>query len=190
MPLFTDQTLTAALKAAQHLDQQAYDLLYTHYAQMLYRYLYARCGDPSLADELTGELWLRVVEALPAFRIPDQDVEPILTGWLFRIARNLVIDHYRKHKRIQVPLTDQVPADDAAWDTTVEQQEEHEALYQALSELTPEQREIVMLRFFQGYTSAEVAALTGRSETSVKALQRRAVGSLLRLLGRLRHAEL
>jgi RNA polymerase sigma-70 factor (ECF subfamily) len=178
------------IQAAQEHEQSAFDQLYSHYADALHSYLYSRCGDPVLAEDLLGDLWVRVVERLPSFRLPASGAEVAFTGWLFQIARNLVIDQQRRKRRTDVPLTEGVRSGALAPELAAEQHEEAQALYSALAILTPDQREIVVLRFFQELTSAEIAARTQRTEGAVKALQHRALATLARALARYRSVEI
>lgn len=189
MQPLADRALVSVIKAAQRHDSVAFDRLYTHYTDALYRYVYARCGDAVLAEELLGELWLRVVERITSFRLPADGAEVAFTAWLYQIARNLVVDAYRKKKHVTLPLDDSWQSLDPAVDEEIGRRAHYDALQDALGRLTPDQREVVMLRFFEGRTSAEVAHLTGRSETAVKALQHRALGALAHVLGAWRHVE-
>ena len=174
---------------AQRNDQAAYEQIYTRYVDALYRYLYARCNRTSLAEEALAELWLRVVQYLPHFRIPDQGADQAFASWLYRIAHNLSIDTLRKdhwHAEIQ-PET--LVSSKADLEDTFVARDEWNDLRIAMDTLTPEQREVIHLRFHEDRTSAEVAALTGRTESAVKALQHRALGALARALGIARYTE-
>ncbi len=189
MQSLADRHLVDIIKAAQQHDSAAFDHLYAHYTDALYRYIYARCGDTAAAEELLGDLWLRVVERIARFRLPDHGAEIAFTAWLYQIARNLVIDRYRKHKHTNSLLDDTWQSADPLVEDEIERRVHHHALQAALTTLTPDQREVVVLRFFEERTSSEVARLTGRSETAVKALQHRALGALARVLGAWRHVE-
>jgi len=188
VPVLSDQLRDIVAKA-QRNDQAAYEYIYSCYVDALYRYLYARCNSASLAEEALGELWLRVVQYLPHFRIPDQGVDQAFTSWLYRIARNLSIDTVRKndwHVDL-LPETMTAPAGDP--EDAFIAQDERDNLYAAMSMLTVEQREVIHLRFHEDRTSAEVAALTGRTESAIKALQHRALGALARAMGIERQTE-
>jgi RNA polymerase sigma-70 factor (ECF subfamily) len=176
--------LASTVAQAQLGDQVAFDAIYDRFADALFRYLYARCGDVALAEELTGDVWVRVVERLPAFRFPAGDPDAAFAGWLYRIARNLVIDSYRRRRHhAHVPLSDTLSANEAPPDEHVIAGDDRRALRAAIEQLTAEQREVVLLRFVEERTNAEVALLTGRSENAVKVMQHRALGALSRLLG-------
>ncbi len=168
---------------AQRGDQGAFDAIYARFANPLYRYLYARVGDATQAEELFGDLWLRVVERIGSFRPPANGAEPAFAAWLYRIARNLVIDSLRRRSGVGVPLLVDVASREPSPDEQVIVGEERQSLQVAIERLTPDQREVVLLRFYEERSNAEVAALTGRSEGAVKVMQHRALHTLARLLG-------
>jgi len=175
--------LASTVAQAQLGDQVAFDAIYDRFADALFRYLYARCGDAALAEELTGDVWVRVVERLPAFRFPSGDPEASFAGWLYRIARNLLIDSYRRRRHALVPLSDKISAHETPPEEHVIAGDDRRELRAAIEQLTAEQREVLLLRFVEERTNAEVARLTGRSENAVKVMQHRALGALSRLLG-------
>lgn len=179
-----DLDVAAAIKRAQAGDELAFHAIYSRFADALFRFLYARCGDATLAEELTSELWVRVVERLQTFRFPVGDVEAAFAGWLYRIARNLLIDDYRRRRIEPVPLLAITASREAALEQQILDQEEHHELRVAMEKLTVEQREVLMLRFVEDRSNAEVASLTGRSEGAVRVMQHRALGALARILGR------
>jgi RNA polymerase sigma-70 factor (ECF subfamily) len=181
--------LREIIAQAQHNNQFAYEHIYTRYVDMLYRYLYARCQNTSLAEEALSELWLRVVQYLPNFRIPEHGVDQAFTSWLYRIARNLSIDMVRKDRFTSDALPDTLLSSDPDLDDSLLAQDDKRILRAAMEKLTVEQREVIHMRFHEDRTSAEVAVLTGRSESAVKALQHRALGALARAMGIERHTE-
>jgi RNA polymerase sigma-70 factor (ECF subfamily) len=168
---------------AQEGDHAAFDAIYDQFADALFRYLYARCGNAGLAEELTGDVWVRVVERLPTFRFAGTNPEAVFAGWLYTIARNLMIDSYRRKRTVQVPLTETISSHDMLPDEHVIASDERQALRAAIEQLTADQREVVLLRFVEERSNAEVAQLTGRSENAVKVMQHRALTTLARTLG-------
>lgn len=168
---------------AQAGDHNAFDAIYNRFADPLFRYLYARCGDAGLAEELTGDLWVRVVEHLPAFRFPRGDPDAAFAAWMYRIARNLVIDYYRRKGGAHEPLAETLSAPDDPPDAQLIAADERQDLRAAMERLTAEQREVLMLRFVEERSNAEVARLTNRTEGAVKVMQHRALGALARVLG-------
>jgi RNA polymerase sigma-70 factor, ECF subfamily len=184
----TDHLAQLILRAQQN-DQGAYEQLYNRYVDQLFRFLYVRCGNASLAEEALGELWLRVVQYLPGFRVPSEGADQAFVAWLYTIARNLIIDSLRasQHDGRQIP--DDLPAAETDLDLHIDRRDSYLALAAAVDQLTPEQREVILLRFREDLTSSEVALRTGRSESAVKALQHRALGTLARMMGVTRASE-
>jgi RNA polymerase sigma-70 factor (ECF subfamily) len=178
-----EQNFAALLKKAQAGDHRAFDAIYDQFADALFRYIYVRCGDRSLAEDLTSDLWVRIVEHLSSFRPPPGDPRPAFAAWLYRIARNLVIDSQRRTRDDHVPISEHVAAREVPPDEQVIARDDERAMQDALAQITPDQREVILLRFFEECTSAEVARRTGRSEGAVKVMQHRALGALARLLG-------
>lgn len=168
---------------AQSGDGAAFDTLFEHFADPMYRYVYARCRDAHVAEELTGDLWVKVVVHLPAFRFPHTPSDLVFRAWLYRIARNLVHDFYRRPSRESVPLADTMSSSDISLDDHVIQDEARQQLVEAIKHLTANQHEVVLLRFLEERSIAEVATLTGRSEGAVKLLQFRALDILAQVLG-------
>ena len=170
------QSLVARAKGG---DSEAFGRLYDRFAGGVYRYAIIRLREPADAQDLVQRVFLRVIEALPTF---EQRGAPF-GAWLFRIARNAVIDIERGRR----PMA---PIDALAehWDTRpgpaqlMDLEADRAAIRAALDTLTAEQREVVVLRFFAGLTPGEVASVMGKREGSVRALQFRALAALRRQL--------
>jgi len=178
-----DPDLVSIVDRAKAGDEAAFSMIYRQFADPLYRYLYARCGDIELAEHLTGDLWVRVVEKLPMFRFPTDGPDAAFAAWLYRIARNLLIDTYRRQSKAPLPLHETISATDAPLDERVMVHETRQELNHAMDQLTPEQREVLLLRFGENYKHAQVADVMGRSEGAVRLLQHRALAALARILG-------
>ena len=177
------QSLQEIVGAAQRGDLEAFSTLYDHYFDRVYRYVMSRVREPPDAEDLTQEIFLKVFRALPSFRFHG----PPFTAWLFRIARNTVVDWVRARKRIR-EVADLETLDDVPSRSDVEASVlaglDVEELYRALTEVTELQREVVRLRFIAGLTLSETAALVKRSENAVKALQYSALRALRRSFDR------
>jgi RNA polymerase sigma-70 factor, ECF subfamily len=178
----TDE-LGPIIALAQRNDQHAYEQLYRRFVDQLYRYLYVRCTDAGLAEEVLGELWLRVVQHLPHFRIPVKGADQAFVSWLYRIARNLSVDALRGCGTYVYGIPELIESSEPLAEDLVVAEDELQLLDQALTTLTVEQREVILLRFHDHRTIAEVAALTGKTETAIKGLQHRAVVALARAMG-------
>jgi RNA polymerase sigma-70 factor, ECF subfamily len=181
--LLDDAEARQLLHAAQQYDDRALARIYRLYADRIFRYVYFRVGETSRAEELTGEVFVRLLENVSNFRLGAQGHALALTSWIYRIAHNLIIDEYRRQKvRGEVdPLPD-------GWEGTTEPvlpDDFHLTradLQMALRRLTDEQQTVILLRFEEGMTNAEIARILGKTETSVKALQRRGLAALARYL--------
>jgi RNA polymerase sigma-70 factor (ECF subfamily) len=171
--LLPNRGLTQAdLMAARQREPAAVTRVYTAYAPALFRFFMASIGDRHEAQDLTGSVFLSAIEALPGFRGPVE----ALGGWLFRIARHDLYDYRRKQARSPglAPLAEEEPPVGSVEDSLV---------MAALQQLSPDQREVLLLRMFGGLTAHEVAAALGKTTGAVKALQHRGLASLARLLG-------
>ena len=162
-------------------DPEAIASLYDLYAPKIYNYIYHRVNDPIMAEDLTGQVFLRMIEAVRA----DRAWQSSFSGWLYRIAHNLIVDHYRKRSQATFSDIDDTPhllvGDNDPYKTAAARQE-GEALLRAVQSLTEEQAQVVALRFFEGYSIAQVAAILDKTEGAIKALQYRAVASLRRIM--------
>jgi RNA polymerase sigma-70 factor (ECF subfamily) len=169
----------ALVHRAQRGDAEAFSQLYEQYFPRVYSYVLRHVSQPEVAQDLTSDVFLRAMEHLDSYRF--QDVP--FASWLYRIAHNRVIDHYRRlPKQPPVELADQGPfatkpvTMDSSWILN------RKVVHDALKVLTPEQREVIIRRLLQGQSIAETARALNRSEDSVKQLQRRGLAALERML--------
>jgi RNA polymerase sigma-70 factor (ECF subfamily) len=184
--------LTAAdLVAARGREPAAVARVYAAYAPALFRFFLAAVGDRHTAEDLTGDVFKSAIEGLPRFRGPVE----ALGGWLFRIAHHDLSDFRRKQTRSpgMAPLDDTL--DEAAVAAGADDPEqlaiqriEGDRVLAALRQLSPDQREVLLLRMASGLTAAEVAATLGKTTGAVKALQHRGLARLARMLGATNHS--
>lgn len=169
-----DETLIHSIEQARQGSSAAVASLYDHHHLTIFRYLYYRTGDYHTAEDLTSEVFIRMIRHIAAYQ--RQDVP--FTAWLFQIARNLLIDHYRKTSAYQsVALDDTLPARvDPVH--AVDRRLDHQSLTTALELISEEQRDVIILRFLAALPIAEVASTLGKSENAIKGLQRRGLISL------------
>jgi RNA polymerase sigma-70 factor, ECF subfamily len=167
------------LQQAQRWDEAALTQIYDNFAPAIYRYIYRKTGNVETAQDLTAETFHRFLEALRREAGPCEH----LSGWLYRVAHNLVVDFYRSQPNEPMVSVDDVDVGCAPFD---EQQLAHEERIErarvAMQQLTPLQQEVMVLRFLEEMSLQEVAKILERTVGSIKALQHRAVESLQRIL--------
>ncbi|RME36783.1 MAG: sigma-70 family RNA polymerase sigma factor [Thermoflexia bacterium] len=173
------------LERARRLESQALIQIYDLYSDELYRYAVRLSGDPDLAEECVAETFTRLLETFRRGGGPHQ----FLRAYLYRIAHNWLTDQFRT-SRMNVSLDAAVPlvaADDPALEA--EMRLRQQAVREALFRLTPDQRQVILLRYVEGWGLEEVARALQKPVGAVKALQHRAVARLRRLLNDIRMDE-
>lgn len=169
------------LDRVKAFDPEALAELYDRYAPKMYAYIYRRVSDAALAEDLTGDLFLRVLHSIRN----EQAWRESFSAWLYRIAHNLVVDHYRRQPAEPAqPVDESLEAVDADPVATTEKALASERIQVAIRRLTPDQQEVLALRFGEGLTAAEAGQIMGKSTGAVEALQHRALASLRRILER------
>jgi RNA polymerase sigma-70 factor, ECF subfamily len=179
----TTQEVFDLVERAQAGDHEAFGRLYDLYADIVYRYIYFRVGSQSLAEDLMQETFLRALRRISSFSWQGRD----LAAWFVTIARNLIADHFKSGRyRLEVATADML---DSGHDRPTEGPESevldmltNVRLLEAVKQLNAEQQECVVLRFLQGLSVSETAAIMGKNDGAIKALQYRAVRTLARLL--------
>jgi RNA polymerase sigma-70 factor, ECF subfamily len=160
-------------------DKQAIAELYRRHVDMIYRYTYARVHDVSVAEDLTAQVFLKALEGLDTYRPTGVPFR----AWLYRIAHARTIDHWRQQARHrEVLLVDTMPATDPSPEDVMIAKSQWQTAVGLLGELTDEQRDVVIMRFFEDMSLADIAEALGKTIGAVKALQHRALASLARLL--------
>ncbi|MDX2141161.1 MAG: sigma-70 family RNA polymerase sigma factor [Chloroflexota bacterium] len=171
------------LMRARFGDDAAVRDIYQLYYDSVYRYIRLRIDTPAEAEDLSSEVFVRLVSALRSAKAPRQS----LRGWLFQVARNLIADHYGRAKRLATTTLEEWIADPDA--DSLEMDFIHtlnaRQARQCLSQLTGDQQEVLILRFGQGMSLQETAIIMGKSTNTVKQLQLRALQALRRNLNAL-----
>ena len=170
---------TRHLQEARRWDESALAEIYDTYAPSIYRYVYRKTGDRDIAQDLTAETFHRFLKALRRGTGPRDH----LSGWLYRVAHNLIVDHYRSQPNgPPVSLEDVSPAVEPLQAEIVGRKDQVARVRAALQQLTPLQQKVILLRFLEELSLQEVALALGRTVGSIKALQHRAVSGLQRIL--------
>lgn len=169
-----DPTEQALVEQAKQ-DPEAFGRLYDLYFPRIYSYIYRRVNDRTLAEDLTSDTFFKALSHIKQYQYTGQ---PFI-AWLYRIASNAATDHFRSRKATQsldagAPFTsDEEPPEEA-----VLRADERAEIRAVLRQLTPEQQDVVLLRFSGDLPLKEVAQMVGKTEGAVKALMFRALHSL------------
>ena len=174
---------TSLLERAREYDQAALSEIYDLYSRKIHSYIYRRLGDVHLAEDLTAEVFMKMLEAAQSKKFARIS----LSAWLYRIAHNLVVDHFRSQSQGEEPLGERLGAaiDDPT--VVVEAKLAQQRLRAALSHLTQEQQQVIVLRFGEGLSAPQVAEVLGKSEGAVRAMQHRALATMRRTMKGKRH---
>jgi RNA polymerase sigma-70 factor (ECF subfamily) len=164
------------IRAAQRGNEQAFGELYNAYVHHVYRYVMYRVNNTETAQDLTADVFLRAVEGLA--RYVDRQV-PFL-AWLYRIAHARVVDHYRRTQRVGTEENiDSVEVKvDEDLDTDLMLNYRQQKLREALNKLPGEQRQVLLMRFIEGYDIQQTADALGKTIGAVKMIQRRALQAM------------
>lgn len=167
------------LERVRRLDQDALAEIHRLYYPPLYRYISFRVSDTMIAEDLTSDVFLRLLNALRDKHAPQNTIR----GWLYGVASRVVADYYRKlGKTNEMMLDDWMAAGGALPEELVAQQLSAESLHAALPNLTEDQQSVLALRFGAGMPIKQVAELLQKSEGAIKQLQLRAVAALAQQL--------
>ncbi len=169
-----DAAELAHVQACQRGELDHFDALYTQHVDALYRYLSRRVFDRQTAEDLTSITFMKALEGIRSFTPHKQE----LRAWLYRIARNSMIDHFRKERpTMDIESAWDLPSDDVA-SLAAERSVDVARLHKAMQKLNASEREIVMLRIWEGLSYREIAEMTGKTEANSKVIFSRAVKDL------------
>jgi len=164
------------VERAQAGEREALEELYLIYFDRIYSYLHITVGNRHDAEDLTTQTFLRMLEAIGKFRFGSAP----FSAWLFRIAHNLSMDHFRANKRWQpeeevpeIPGSEERSAEDEAFRSIGRR-----SMLELIEGLSHEQQQVLTLKFVFNFSNAEAAAILGKTEGAVKSLQHRALVSL------------
>lgn len=172
----------ALVRRAQDGDASSFAGLYERFHDKIFRYVYFKTGNPNDAEDITEDVFLRMLESINSFRWKGHP----FSSWLFRIAHNLIVDHFRKRSRQKnTPLEDAgelAGASSHQLEADLDIKLSVERVQLAMEGLTDLQKEVMSLRFAAGLSVRETAEAVGKRENAVKALQHAAIKKLRVLL--------
>jgi RNA polymerase sigma-70 factor (ECF subfamily) len=164
------------VERARRLEEPAWAEIYRRHAQQVYAYIYYRLGDQHIAEDLAADVFVKALAGIKGYSWRGT---PLL-AWLYRIAHNVTVDHRKSAAR---RMQHHAPGDAGGIEERVDRLGESDAradMMSAIRALTEDQQQVIILRFYQSLSNAEVAAVLGKPEGAVKALQTRALRSLRR----------
>jgi RNA polymerase sigma-70 factor (ECF subfamily) len=168
------------VERAQGGDRGALEELYLLHFDRIYSYLHVSVGNKHDAEDLTTQTFLKMLESIGRFRWQSAP----FSAWLFRIAHNLAMDHFRASRRWQ-PEED-VPEPPPDESTSAEmgalQSIGQKSMMELIEDLSPEQQQVLTLKFVFNFANGEVATILGKTEGAIKSLQHRALASLQKQL--------
>jgi RNA polymerase sigma-70 factor (ECF subfamily) len=171
---------TELLALACQFDQQALAQIYDTYSPGLYRYSMRRLSDETVAEDCVAETFSRFLQALKARRGP----ETFLQAFLYRIAHNWIVDHYRRGPMQPQELTEEHMDENADPEKDTGQRLQKERLQTAIRSLTPDQQQVIALKYLEGWENEDIAHTLKKPVGAIKSLQHRALASLEKILDR------
>ena len=168
--------MRALVDRAQRGEREALEELYLIHFDRIYSYLHVSVGNKHDAEDLTTQTFLKMLESIGRFRWQSAP----FSAWLFRIAHNLAMDHFRAARRWQPEEEVPEPLPDES--TSAEQGAleviGRRSLTELIEDLSPEQQQVLTLKFVFNFSNGEVATILGKTEGAIKSLQHRALASL------------
>ena len=170
------QVVRGLVERAQRGDREALEELYLIHFDRIYSYLHVSVGNRHDAEDLTTQTFLKMLESIGKFRWRSAP----FSAWLFRIAHNLAMDHFRATKRWQPEEEVPEPPPDESTSAEAGALESigRKSMLELIDELSPEQQQVLTLKFVFDFGNAEAATILGKSEGAIKSLQHRALASL------------
>jgi RNA polymerase sigma-70 factor (ECF subfamily) len=181
------QTSSAAVRRlverAQRGDREALEELYLLHFDRIYSYLHMSVGNRHDAEDLTTQTFLRMLESIGRFRWGSAP----FSAWLFRIAHNLAMDHFRASRRWQPEedVPEQPGDEEPSAEAEAMQSIGRQSMFELIESLSPEQQQVLTLKFVFNFSNNDVATILGKTEGAIKSLQHRALASLQKQLQRI-----
>jgi len=175
------ETEEALIERAKH-DAEAFGALYERYVDRIYSYIFYRTGDAHEAEDLTARVFYRALGRIEEYRSRGAP----FAAWLYRIAHNLVANWHRdRSRRREIRLDDIVTLVEksAGPHHLAEQSEDAQTLLRAMAKLPAERQQLLILKFVDGLSNADIAKIMGRTEGAIKSLYHRTLIALRDALG-------
>lgn len=167
------------IASAQQGDRAAFSQLYERHVQAIYRYVALRVNDERLAEDITADVFVRALEGIEKFEYRGVP----FSAWLYRIARDRVVDHYRRQSRHRdASLSESLASDAPEPHDTVVSDMDRQQIDACLERLKDDQRQVIILRFMEHLRAEEIAQILGKTAVTVRSIQHRALASLSRMM--------
>jgi RNA polymerase sigma-70 factor (ECF subfamily) len=168
-----DQEVRILVERAVKGNVEAFGDLYSIHLDRIYRYIFYQVNDRTTAEDLTEEVFIKAWKNISKFKWKGHP----FSSWLYRIARNHVIDYFRTSQQ-QKPLEGELPDSDAGPEREVEIKQMNQLIYEAVSTLPQQQRQLIILKFIEGLDNWEIEKVMGKNQGAIRVMQMRALAAL------------
>ncbi len=175
----TGLTEAELINRAKEFQPEAWDAIYDTYYPKMYNFLYVHLGDRMAAEDLAAEVFEQACKGIHRFQYRGVP----LSSWLYRIARNVMVDHLKRRKRLPTQSIEAAGAPQLATADDTDNLGLRDQISRALVKLTREQQQVLILRQVEGHDVAATAQIMGKKNDAVRALEFRALRSLRRIIG-------
>ena len=174
----TDEDLKLILQKAQNGDQEAFGLIYNHFAEKIYRFIYFRVSHKEVAEDVLADTFVKGWQKINQINTPAA-----LSAWLYQIAKNNIIDYYRvKKETVALEEVEQFLEDEVNPVDTVNLNIQQQKLLELLTILPDDQQQVIKYKFFEDLSNEEIAYVLGKTEGAIRVLQHRAIIKLKELV--------
>lgn len=174
----TDAELKIWLQKAQSGDQEAFGRIYDHFADKIYRFIFFRVGHKEVAEDVLSDTFVKSWQKINQINSPGA-----LSGWLYQIAKNNIIDYYRlKKELVALSEVEEILVDEASPVDSVNLTFQQNKILKVLIRLPQEQQQVIKYRFFEDLSNEEIAYAMSKTEGAIRVLQHRAITKLKELL--------
>lgn len=168
------------IKKAKNGNAEAFGLLYDHYFEQIYRFIYLKVSHKEDAEDLVHQVFLQALKKIKDY----EDIGFPFSSWLYKIARNEVVDFYRSKKTNTAleELENVLSSDDINIKDKLDLKIQIEKVKEAIKKIKPEYQDVIIMRFIEDLSIKEVAEILDKTEGSIKLIQHRAINSLKKIL--------